>query len=129
MKLILPLFPTYLFVHINSRERAKVLQSPGVLQIVGNSRRCVPVPDSEVEFLRSDFCRQRIEPYRDLVIGEKVRIKSGVMQGLQGTLVRKSNSMRFVLTIESINQHAAVQVDAGNLEPVVAPAQGVLIPA
>ncbi|MFY9853650.1 MAG: UpxY family transcription antiterminator, partial [Terracidiphilus sp.] len=36
MKLILPLFPTYLFVHINFRERAKVLQSPGVLQIVGN---------------------------------------------------------------------------------------------
>jgi transcription antitermination factor NusG len=120
MKLILPLFPTYLFVHIDSRERAKVLQSPGVLQIVGNSRECVPLPDSEVEFLRSDFCRQRIEPYRDLVIGEKVRIKSGVMQGLQGTLVRKSNSMRFVLTLELINQHAAIQVDAEDLEPIVA---------
>ena len=120
MKLILPLFPTYLFVHINSRERAKVLQSPGVLQIVGNSRESVPLPDSEVEFLRSDFCRQRIEPYRDLVIGEKVRIKSGVMQGLQGTLVRKSNSMRFVLTLELINQHAAIQVAAEDLEPIVA---------
>jgi transcription antitermination factor NusG len=120
MKLILPLFPTYLFVHINSRERAKVLQSPGVLQIVGNSRECVPLPDSEVEFLRSDFCRQRIEPYRDLVIGEKVRIKSGVMQGLRGTLVRKSNSLRFVLTLELINQHAAIQVDADDLEPIVA---------
>jgi transcription antitermination factor NusG len=120
MKLILPLFPTYLFVHINSRERAKVLQSPGVLQIVGNSRECVPLPDSEVEFLRSDFCRQRIEPYRDLVIGEKVRIKSGVMQGLQGTLVRKSNSMRFVLTLELINQHAAIEVNAEDLELMVA---------
>jgi transcription antitermination factor NusG len=120
MKLILPLFPTYLFVHINSRERAKVLQSPGVLQIVGNSRECVPLPDSEVEFLRSDFSRQRIEPYRDLVIGEKVRIKSGVMQGLLGTLVRKSNSLRFVLTLELINQHAAIQVDAEDLEPIVA---------
>ena len=120
MKLILPLFPTYLFVHINSRERGKVLQSPGVLQIVGNSREYVPLPDSEVEFLRSDFCRQRIEPYHDLVIGEKVRIKSGVMQGLQGTLVRKSNSMRFVLTLELINQHAAIQVNAEDLEPIVA---------
>jgi transcription antitermination factor NusG len=120
MKLILPLFPTYLFVHINSRERGKVLQSPGVLQIVGNSRECVPLSDSEVEFLRSDFCRQRVEPYHDLVIGEKVRIKSGVMQGLQGTLVRKSNSLRFVLTLELINQHAAIQVDAEDLEPIVA---------
>jgi len=42
------------------------------------------------------------------------------MQGLEGTLVRKSNSLRFVLTIESINQHAALQVDAENLEPLVA---------
>jgi transcription antitermination factor NusG len=119
MKLSLPLFPTYLFVHINFRERAKVLQSPGVLQIVGN-RGCAYIPDSEVELLRSGCSRQKIEPYRDLVIGEKVRIKSGVMQGLQGTLVIKSNSMRFVLTIELINQHAAIQVDAEDLEQIVA---------
>jgi len=122
MKLILPLFPAYLFVHINSRERAKVLQSPGVLQIVGNSRVGIPLPDSEIKFLRSDFCRQRIEQFRDLVIGERVRVKSGVMQGLQGTLVRKNNSMRFVLTLELINQHAAIQVNAEDLEPIVAQA-------
>lgn len=120
MKLILPLFPTYLFVHIRFSERVRVLQSPGVLQIVGNSRGIVPLPDSDVEFLRSDFCRERIEPFRDLVIGEKVRIKNGVMRGILGTLVRKSNSMRFVLTVESINQHAAIQVNAEDLEPVVA---------
>jgi transcription antitermination factor NusG len=122
MKLTLPLFPAYLFVHINSRERAKVLQSPGVLQIVGNSRAGVPLPDSEIKFLRSDFCRQRIEQYRELVIGERVRVKSGVMQGLQGTLVRKANSLRFVLTLELINQHAAIQVNAEDLEPIAAQA-------
>jgi hypothetical protein len=43
-----------------------------------------------------------------------------VMQGLRGTLVRKSNSLRFVLTLELINQHAAIQVDADDLEPIVA---------
>jgi hypothetical protein len=37
--------------------------------------------------------------------------------------------MRFVLTIELINQHAAIQVDAEDLEPMIAPAQRVLIPA
>jgi len=118
MKIVLPLFPSYLFVHINSRERAKVLQSPGVLHIVGSGREYVPLPDSEIEFLRSGFCRQRIEPYRELVIGEKVRIKSGAMQGVCGTLVRKGSGVRFVLTLELINQHAAVRVDAEDLEPV-----------
>jgi transcription antitermination factor NusG len=119
VKLILPLFPSYLFVHINSSERAKVLQSPGVLQIVGNSREGATLSDTEVEFLRSGFCKQRIAPYHEYVIGEKVRIKSGVMQGLHGTLVRKNNDMRFVLTIEMINQHAAIQVDPEDLEPIV----------
>ena len=120
MKVVLPLFPTYLFVHINSKERTKVLQSPGVLQIVGNRREGVPLPDSEVEFLRSGFCRQRIVPYREFVIGERVRIKRGAMRGVQGILVRKNNCLRFVITVELINQHAAVEIGAEDLELVVA---------
>jgi transcription antitermination factor NusG len=120
MKIILPLFPTYLFVRINRNERIKVLQSPGVLRIVGNGREYVPLLDSEVEFFRSGYCRERIEPYRELVIGEKVRIKSGIMQGVQGTLVRRSDSLKFVITLELINQHAALQVAAEDLEPIKA---------
>ncbi len=69
--------------------------------------------------MRSDFCRQRIEPYRELVVGEKVRVRSGIMQGVQGTLVRKSSGMRFVLTLELINQNAAVLVNAEDLEPIM----------
>jgi len=119
MRLVLPLFPSYLFVRIDRRERAKVLECPGVLHIVGTSREPMPLQDSEVDFLRSGFCRQKIEPYRELVIGQKVRIKSGVMQGVQGTLVRKSSSLRFVLTLELINQHAAIEVSAEDMEPVL----------
>lgn len=120
IRLTLPLFPTYLFVHIDRRERVKVLQSPGVLQIVGNGREGVPVSDCEIELLRSSVGEQRVEPYRDLVIGQKVRIKSGVMQGVEGTLVRKNSGFRFVLTLGLINQHAAIQVDADALEPAPA---------
>ena len=41
------------------------------------------------------------------------------MQGVEGTHVRRGSSMRFVLTIELINQHAAIQVDAADLEPII----------
>lgn len=119
VRLTLPLFPTYVFVHINPLERVKVLRSPGVLRIVGNRNGTVSLPDAEVEFLRSNCRGQRIEPYRELVVGKKVRIKSGTMQGLQGTLVRRSSGMRFVLTLELINQNAAVQISAEDLEPVL----------
>jgi len=118
VKTMLPLFPTYLFVHINVRERVRVLESPGVLQIVGNGRESVPVADADIETLRASVTARLAQPYRDLVIGEKVRVKSGILQGVQGTLVRRSGGDRFVLSFESINQHAAIQVSAEDLEPV-----------
>jgi transcription antitermination factor NusG len=117
---VLPLFPSYLFVHVDARQRDAVLRSPGVLQIVGRKTEYSPLPDAEIDFLRSCVGRKTIEPYRELVLGERVRIKSGVMQGVEGTLVRKGNNMRFVLTLDLINQHAAIQMDAQDLEPVSA---------
>jgi len=119
VKISHPLFPTYVFVRIHSAERISILRSPGVLRIIGNSQGPIPIPDSEIEFLRSNLCRHRIEPYRDLVVGEKVRIKSGSMQGVEGTLVRKKSGLRFVLTLALINQNAAVEVDADELELIL----------
>jgi transcriptional antiterminator RfaH len=118
VKTILPLFPTYLFVRINARERARVLESPGVLQIVGNGRASVPIADADIETLRASVTARLVEPYLDLVIGEQVRVKSGVLQGVQGTLVRRTGGDRFVLSFESINRHAAIHVSAEDLEPV-----------
>ncbi len=120
VKVILPLFPTYVFARISSSERGKVLGSPGVLRIVGSSREPTPLPDCEIEFLRSDICRSRTEPYRELVVGEKVRVRSGVMRGLEGVLVRKNNSSRFVISLGLINLHAAVELGAQELEPLCA---------
>lgn len=119
VKVTLPLFPTYLFVRIQAVERSAVLAVPGVIRILGDSRGPISLPESDVEFLRSDFVRERIGPYRDLVVGQTVRIKSGPMQGIQGILMRKKTSLRFVLTLELLNQHASVEVAAEELEPVV----------
>jgi transcription antitermination factor NusG len=113
-----PLFPSYLFVHIDARQRGAVLSVPHALRIVGNHHGPTAIPDREIEFLRSDICRNRIEPYHDLVVGKRVRIRSGPMEGLEGTLVEKRNSVRFVLTVAMINQHAAVEVQAEELEAV-----------
>jgi transcription antitermination factor NusG len=115
----LPLFPTYLFVRIDQADRASVLRTPGVKRLVGNSREPLSLPDREVEFLRTNIVQQKAEPYADLIAGQRVRIKSGAMQGLEGWLVRKSSGWRFILTVELIHQHVAVEVDASTLEPIV----------
>jgi len=33
-------------------------------------------------------------------------------------LIRNNNTLRFVLKVELINQHAAIEVEAADLEPV-----------
>jgi transcription antitermination factor NusG len=116
VRTVRPLFPTYLFVRINHRQRNRVLESPGVIHIVGNSRESVAIPESAIELLRSGLQGRNVEPYSDLVVGRRVRIRCGSMAGVEGTLVRKGNSLRFVLALQMINQHAAIEVGAEDLE-------------
>jgi transcription antitermination factor NusG len=119
VKVELPLFPTYLFVRIDQGERGHVLRTPGVRKLVGNSREPLSVADREIEFLRTNVLEKNAEPYAGLIVGQRARIKSGPMQGVEGWLVRKSGGWRFILTVQLIHQQVAVEVDASTLEPVI----------
>ena len=118
VKIVMPLFPTYLFVNIESRQRARVLQTPGVIHIVGNHRDDLWIADADIELLRTSVRQRSVEPYAELLVGKRVRIKSGSMQGVEGVLVRKANGLRFVLSLKLINQCAAIEVAAEDLEQI-----------
>lgn len=114
----LPLFPGYVFVRSKPRHNISVLAIPGIIHVVGSGSRAT-IPDAEINLLRMGIqSAARVEPYHGLVTGTRVRIKSGVMQGVEGVLARKQQSLRFILTISMINQSAALEVDADLLEPV-----------
>jgi len=118
VKIVLPLFPSYLFVRVGRMERGRVFNCPGVVRMVGNSRGPIPISEATIEFLRSDLCSGRAEPYRELVVGERVRIKDGSMRGVEGTLTRKNDKLRFILSVEMIQRCVAVEIDADCLEPI-----------
>ena len=86
--------------------------------MVGNSRGPIPISEATIEFLRSDLCSGRAEPYRELVVGERVRIKDGSMRGVEGTLTRKNDKLRFILSVEMNQRCVAVEIDADCLEPI-----------
>jgi transcriptional antiterminator NusG len=114
----LPLFPNYVFVRTATRERVRILEVPGVLALVGVGKVPAPLPDFEIETLRSGVGRQRLEPHAYLVIGERVRIKAGPMTGMEGVLVRQKSNFRVVLALDAIMRSVAVEVDAQDLEAV-----------
>ena len=116
----LPLFPNYIFVRISRKERVRVLEVPGVLWMVSAGDKPVPLPEAEIEALRVAIPNIKCEPHPYLIVGERARIKSGALAGMEGVLLRKKNILRVVLSLDLISQSVAVEVDADNVEPVTA---------
>lgn len=112
----LPLFPTYVFVRITRQARGTVLSLPGVHSIVGTSKAPWPIPDFEIDALRRGLQMHKVEPHPYLKVGERVRVKAGLMAGVEGILVRKKNKFRMVLTLDVIMQSMSVKVNADDLE-------------
>ena len=120
MKLQLPLFPGYVFVRIALCERLRVLEIPGLARLVGFLGRPFPLPDSEIEALRT--CLKHgipVEPYRHLQVGCRIRVKAGPLEGLEGFVLRRQSRLRCVISLDLIRCSAAVEVKALDLEPVL----------
>lgn len=112
----LPLFPNYLFVHIDPRDRVRVVEVPSVCAIVGTRRKLLPVPRLEIETLRAGLHQCQAQPHPYLKIGIRARIRAGPLAGFEGIICRAKDSLRVVLTIESIMRSIVVEVDADDLE-------------
>jgi transcription antitermination factor NusG len=113
-----PLFPCYVFVHVTRMERPRIFRSPDVIRIVGGMNGPIPIPSEEIERLRTVASRNSLEPFPEIVLGTKVRVQSGPMRGIEGTLVRRKSSLKLVISIGIINQHAALEINADEIEVI-----------
>jgi transcription antitermination factor NusG len=111
----LPLFPGYIFVQTARNRRGSALDVPGVLSVVGK-RETSRIPDAYIESLREGLRLGKVEPHPYLVAGEMVRVRSGVMAGMQGVLLRRKGSFRLVITLNLIMKSVAVEVDIEDVE-------------
>jgi transcription antitermination factor NusG len=115
----MPLFPGYVFVRVALRDRLQVLQVAGVAKLVGFNGMPAALPESEMEALRTGLAGGvRAEPHPYLTVGRRVRVRTGSLAGLEGMLVRRKNSTRFVISLDLIMRSVAVEVDAADVRPV-----------
>jgi transcription antitermination factor NusG len=119
VRLEMPLFSGYIFVHIAPVNRLHVLQIPGVVRLVGFNGELAPLPDDEIESLKRGLAAGvRAEPHPFLRIGRRVRMRSGPFEGREGILLRKKGRLRLVLSIELILRSVVIDVDAADVEPL-----------
>jgi transcription antitermination factor NusG len=102
---------------MRSHERALVLGTPGVVNLVGTGCQSTPIPDHEIQALRLGAAQLSAEPHPFLKIGQRVRVRKGSLAGLEGVLVQKKQGFRFVLSADLIMQAMSVEIDAADIEP------------
>ena len=115
----LPLFSCYVFVKCapNNEERLRVCRTDGVFQIIGVQGVGTPIPQEQIDAIQTLLANKLpFAAYPFLKIGQRVRIKSGALAGVEGVLVARSGERMLVISIDVIQRSMAVRIEGYDVE-------------
>ena len=113
-----PLFSGYCFGRFAWEDRLAVQKTSGVVDIVGGGDRPEPIPDEEIEALKTLMASTLpYDSYPYLQEGMAVEVVRGPLEGVRGILVRKGKHHRLVIAVHLIQQAAAAEIDANDVRP------------
>jgi transcription antitermination factor NusG len=115
----LPLFGCYVFAKFapNRVERLNVLRVGGVLSLVGSHSEGTPIPDSQIDAVRTLLEGSLSwSPYPFLKIGQRVRVRGGVLEGVEGILLSRNGNQTVVISVDAIQRSLAVRVEGYQIE-------------
>jgi transcription antitermination factor NusG len=117
----LPLFSCYTFLHMHFVPElwAKVLRVSGVLSFVGVRGQGVPIPEKQMDSIRTLLASNAsytLCPF--LKVGQHVRIRGGVLDGIEGILVSRNGDRTLVISVEPIQRSIAVRIDDYQVEAI-----------
>jgi len=116
----LPLFGCYVFVRLvaENEQRLRVLRVNGVLRFVGNHGMGIPIPEEQINAVRT-VIEQGLpvcsHPF--LKIGQRVRIRTGALSGVEGILVARSGERTLVISLDAIQRSLHVRIEGYDVEP------------
>jgi transcription elongation factor/antiterminator RfaH len=117
----LPLFSCYVFAKFvaDSPDRLRVCRTNGVLQIVGMPGHGIPIPDEQIDSIRMLLAEQlTYSAHPFLKIGQRVRIRGGALDGVEGILTARNGDRTLVVSVDVIQRSMAVRIEGYHVEPV-----------
>lgn len=112
-----PLFGGYLFLLASDQERVQCLTTNRVAQVLG-----VEQGEQLTDDLRSIQCLIAADApltvERRLTVGRRVRVKSGSMMGLEGSVIDERGRSKLIVSVRFLQQSVAVEIDRFQLEPL-----------
>lgn len=114
-----PLFPGYTFVHIppTPHVHLEVLRTTGVVGFVGNRNVGVAIPDKQIEHIQT-ILTHRIPCgiYPLLRAGQRVRIRGGCLDGVEGCVVSLKGHRSLVISVESVQHSLAIRLEGYDVD-------------
>lgn len=108
----LPLFGGYIFCRLDVQRRLPILQTPGVITVVGKGKIPVPIDPAQIDNIRAAVnSGQNVQPWPRLDLGERVRVEFGPLRGVEGTLLRYKSASQLILAVDLMQRAIAVEVD------------------
>lgn len=110
-----PLFPGYVFSRVDDEQRRTALATNTVA-------RWIPIVDEEMllQDLRSIKrlidTEQPLTPESRLEPGQQVRVRSGPLSGLEGTVIKRRGGERLQVAVRFLNQGASIELEDVDLE-------------
>jgi len=115
-----PLFSCYVFAKLpaTNEGRLTALRTHGVHSLVGTRGKGTPIPEEQIDAVRRIIQERLPWHYHNfLKIGQRVRIRSGALDGLEGILVARSGESTLVVSIDAIQRSLAVRIEGYDIEP------------
>jgi transcription elongation factor/antiterminator RfaH len=114
-----PLFHGYLFVKTDLGNRIDIVQTNGVVRLVGIGERPSPIPEEQINWIRLlTEHPAKIQKENYISIGQKVRVAAGMFAGLEGFVMKDKSPHKVVVTIESIKQSVSLEIPSEMLEMI-----------
>jgi len=110
-----PLFPGYVFSRVDDDQRRAALATNTVARWlpIGDPAGFVSDLRNIQRLIATD---QPLTPEALLEPGQPVRVRSGPLQGLEGTVVKRRGGQRLVVAVRFLSQGASVELEDVDLE-------------
>jgi transcription antitermination factor NusG len=117
VKSYIPLFPGYVFVYGCDDERVRAMTTNRVVTVL-------PVADQRQFYHDLAQIGRLIDSNAPLSVesrlspGQKVRVKRGVLSGLEGVVTHRRGGSRLLVAVEMLRQGVSISIEDFVLEPV-----------
>ena len=115
-----PLFSGYTFAHfdLSTGVRIELLHTAGVIGLISFGGEATPIPAKQINDLKKLLSQKApCSLHAFLKIGQRVRIRGGCLDGLEGILGQRGDQS-LVISIESIQRSVAITIEGYDLEMI-----------